>query len=32
VTHHVGDINDYRKYVLLRAVSAGGANREAAAG
>lgn len=24
---YVGDINDYRKYVLLRALSAGGANR-----
>ena len=23
----VGDINDYRKYALLRALSAGGANR-----
>ena len=24
---YVGDINDYRKYALLRALSAGGANR-----
>ena len=24
---YVGDISDYRKYVLLRALSAGGANR-----
>lgn len=24
---YVGDISDYRKYALLRALSAGGANR-----
>ena len=24
---YVGDINDYRKYALLRALSSGGANR-----
>jgi len=29
---YVGDISDYRKYALLRALSAGGASRKAAAG